>query len=293
MKVVKSQAKRAFSAEIIGGPPHPQGNYVVGPILNGMGQTVDLDKSWEDECKILKNEISTLEERKQYFEQRSRKNRKDKLRILQSHRIEKAKIRRQASINLIDLRVKFLDKHYEASQLRKGLKKLFTDKQITMLVEGRHHLKWSNEEIGKAITLRYRANMYESLRAMKFPFPATRTLQAHTQKIDFRPGILFPIINLLKNYFEGAPDFQRQCCLVFDEMGLDGSYSYDDVEDRVYAPKVNLNVYFLRGLLHEWKQPICYEFDDDFSVAKIMEMIQMVQTAGLKVRGVVSDLGML
>lgn len=294
MKIVKNASKRTFSAEVISGSSQFHTCTVIGPVLNGHGQIVDLELTWKDKLSSLEKEISTLRDRNNYFQQRSRKNRKEKLRIIEFKRTQISKIRARAKINLTSAETKCTKRSLEAIRLKKGLLKIFTAKQISMLVEGKHHLKWSNEEILKGITLRYRANTYDALRAMNFPFPATRTLQAHTQKIDFKPGILFPIINLMKNYFEGASDFQKQCCLVFDEMALDGSYSYDDVEDKVYAPKVNFNVYFLRGLLNEWKQPIAYEFDDDFSVEKVMYMIQIVQqNAGLKVRCVVSDLGEL
>ncbi|OXA51518.1 Transposable element P transposase, partial [Folsomia candida] len=182
-------------------------------------------------------------------------------------------------------------KDVELTKYKGALAKIFTPKQTNILLTGKKHAKWTDGEIGKFITMRYKANTYEYMRTLGFPFASTRTLQRFTQKIDFSPGILKPILSLLKNEFQDASEISRQCSLVFDEMALEGSFAYDSVEDKIYPPSVNINAYVLRGLFSPWKQVIAYEFNDDFNPEKMKDIITAVENIGLHVRTLVCDLG--
>jgi len=168
---------------------------------------------------------------------------------------------------------------------------IFSRKQIQVLLENQSHAKWTNEDIGKAITLRYKHNQYEHLRSIGFPLPTTRTLQIWTRKIVMEPGISYPTLNLLKNEFEGASEFDRTCVIGFDEMSIDSKIDYDPNEDRIYGPKNNINCWFVRGLFRPWKQLIAYEFDESLSVEKFNALVTQVENCGLRVRACVNDLG--
>jgi len=196
-------------------------------------------------------------------------------------------------MELFALRRKLISRQSTNSEenLSKKLTTIFTNKQIAILLKGQNHGKWTNEDIGRAISLRYKANTYEHLREMGFPFPSTRTLRRWTSGIQFNQGLLFPVLNLLKQQFEYAPEIQRQCVLSFDEMSLDSRIEYDPFEDKVYGPKSSMNVYFVRGLFGRWKQAIAYEFDDDFSSVKFMNLVEVLEKIGLRVRATVNDLG--
>jgi len=168
---------------------------------------------------------------------------------------------------------------------------IFSKKQIQVLLGNQSHAKWTNEDIGKAITLRYKHNQYEHLRSIGFPLPTTRTLQIWTRKIVMEPGISYPTLNLLKNEFEGAPEFDRTCVIGFDEMSIDSKIDYDPNEDKIYGPKTNLNCWFVRGLFRKWKQLIAYEFDESLTVEKFNTLVTEVENCGLRVRALVNDLG--
>jgi len=168
---------------------------------------------------------------------------------------------------------------------------VFTKTQIKILLGRQTRSRWSNEDIGKGITLRYKHNPYEHLRSIGFPFPATRTLQTWTRKIVMEPGISYPTLNLLKNEFQGAPEFDRQCVIGFDEMSIDSSIVYDSNEDKIYGPKNQLNCWFVRGLFRQWKQVIAYEFDESLTVDKFNNLVTQVENCGLGVRACVNDLG--
>lgn len=243
----------------------------------------------------LEQRVVRLAKDVQHYKERSAKNRKEKNDLKMMYTCKIARKRAQFHLargNLItkyEVQIRILKNGIK--KYRNATSKLFSPKQVTLLLTGRKQAKWNNAEIGKFISLRYKSNLYEHMRSLSFPFASTRTLQRFTSKIQFRPGILHPIINMLKNEFESALDIQRQCCLVFDEMSLEGAFAYDAEEDKIYPPSVNMNVYFLRGLFSNWKQPIAFEFDDHFSPEKILQMIDLAESIGLRVRGLVCDLG--
>lgn len=174
----------------------------------------------------------------------------------------------------------------------KAINGVFTNKQKTLLLNGRTQAKWTYEDIGKALSILHKSNTYEYLRSLKFPFPSSRTLRRWTQKIELPPGLMYPVINLLKNHFENAPEISRQCTFLFDEMAIESTVSYDAKQDMIYGEKSQYNVYFIRGLFSNWKQPIAHEFDDNFSHLKILHMMTIIQRiTGLKIKALCSDLG--
>lgn len=121
--------------------------------------------------------------------------------------------------------------------------------------------------------------------------PSTRTLREWTHSIKFIPGILHSVLNMLKEYFSTAPDAAKDCALAIDEMGTEPTYAYDPSEDRIYGQVKSLNAYVLRGLTEEWKQLVAFKFDDDFSEEWFVSLLQAIGSIGLRVRAVVSDLG--
>lgn len=239
--------------------------------------------------------IARLSAEIKHYKSRSSNNRiqKNALKKLQNIQISKARTRydtrRKILATVCDNKLKMKD--VELTKYKGALAKIFTPKQTNILLTGKKHAKWTDGEIGKFITMRYKANTYEYMRTLGFPFASTRTLQRFTQKIDFSPGILKPILSLLKNEFQDASEISRQCSLVFDEMALEGSFAYDSVEDKIYPPSVNINAYVLRGLFSPWKQVIAYEFNDDFNPEKMKDIITAVENIGLHVRTLVCDLG--
>jgi hypothetical protein len=239
----------------------------------------------------LKMKNKELREEVVWHQSKSRKNRKDKNSLKTLHQVSIVKKRAMYNLAKGSYAKKLIKAEMEGNKYKEALVKIFSPKQIQLLVKGQHHVKWDNEDIGRAITLRYKSNSYEHLRALHYPFPSTRTIQRWTASIPFAEGILWAAVDLLKNYFQDATDFERQGVLVFDEMSLESAYAYDAGEDRVYGPKSEMNVYFFRCLFQKVKQPISFRFDDDFSKEKLQRLVEVLQEAGMRIRCIVSDLG--
>jgi len=208
-----------------------------------------------------------------------------KLRLLTLRNLKRCRLLRQQKEQAIS------DLAAYKAKVDERLLKIFTKTQVKVILSGQKHQKWSNEDIGRALTLKYKHNSYEHLRSLGFPFPATRTLQDWTQKIRMDPGISFATLNMLKNEFQNAKELDRQCVIGFDEMSIDSKIDYDPNEDKVYGPKSNINCWFVRGLFSPWKQMIAYEFDETLSTEKFFELISHVEKCGLKVLACVNDLG--
>jgi hypothetical protein len=96
---------------------------------------------------------------------------------------------------------------------------------------------------------------------------------------------------MLKEELELASDFRRQCVIGFDEMSIESSLVYCPTEDKVYGPKTQMNVWFVRGLFEGWKQVIAFNFDENLSSEKFLEIVTHLEKAGLRVRGNVNDWG--
>jgi hypothetical protein len=230
--------------------------------------------------KKLKNKVNSLIDDKKVLQYQ-----RDSLRNL----VTKVKTSQRNQLSISAAKVTLLTtKNF---QLSKAISKIFTPKQVSVLLEHKKKPKWTNEEIGRAISLRYRSNAYDYMRSLRFPLPSSRTLRRWTSQIVFPPGIMHASINLLKNYFSGTPELDRQCVICFDEMSLDPSYAYDSTEDKVYGWKKEMNVYFVRGLFGSWKQPFAYEFDEKIQTGQFLDKIRILEGIGLQVQAVVNDMG--
>jgi hypothetical protein len=179
----------------------------------------------------------------------------------------------------------------ELERYENALQSIFTPKQISVLLTGKKKAEMEDEDIAKAITLRYQSNPYEPLRSMNFPLPSSRTLRRWTAKITMKQGVIHSAIEMLRKEFENATDFQRHCVMGFDEIAIESSLVYDPEEDKVYGPKTNMNVWFARGLFQRWKIPIAFGFDEKLSSTTFLDLIICLENAGLRVIANVNDLG--
>eukprot|EP00095_Tigriopus_kingsejongensis_P009948 maker-scaffold7584_size3104-snap-gene-0.1 protein:Tk09948 transcript:maker-scaffold7584_size3104-snap-gene-0.1-mRNA-1 annotation:"PREDICTED: uncharacterized protein LOC755078" len=95
--------------------------------------------------------------------------------------------------------------------------------------ESRRGMKWSNETIKAALQLRLSCGSsgYETLLQHGYPLPAIRTLQKRTEHINFEPGILTEVFDLLKLKALSLDDLEKFCCLTMDEFSLKPSVDND------------------------------------------------------------------
>lgn len=103
------------------------------------------------------------------------------------------------------------------------------------------------------------------------------------------------------------PELGKNCVLLFDEMALDTGLTHDTKNDMIFGfdsfgkqllLKIadHVLVFMLRGIRRKYKQPIAYYFFQGTTKTPnvavcIKEVIQAVQTTGLKVRAVICDQG--
>lgn len=136
-----------------------------------------------------------------------------------------------------------------------------------------------------------------------FALPSKKTLYNLLQQVPFNTGINYHIINNLKHQAEKLNILDRYCTLLFDEMALDATLTYDKKSDSIFGFEENnlkfanhVLVFMLRGLRKKFKQPIAYYFccgttKTEDLVSYIKEIICAVQTTGLKIKATVCDQG--
>lgn len=177
--------------------------------------------------------------------------------------------------------------------LSKTLNGIFSPTQIQSFQTGKPVTRWTEEDIAKAVTLRSLSpKAYRFIRdKWKIPLPAKSTISRWMSKINIEPGVLLPIIRLLKQKCATMSDIERLCAISFDESSVCQEWSYDQGKDTLYEPKQKVQCVMLRGVAAPWKQIIYFNFDTDMTKDILFDLIQKVETAGFIIVSMVSDLG--
>lgn len=157
--------------------------------------------------------------------------------------------------------------------------KLFSSEQMKKLEGSKCRLRWSVEDISKAMVI-YSAGPrgYRMLLKKGYPFPAVSTLRCWLKKIQIAPGILKQVFNIMKVSEMSALD--KVCVISFDEMKVTRGYAYDKVSDQTMKPYNYVQVVMLRGLFKSWKQPGFYDFDCKMTKEKLFGIIQYAESSG-------------
>lgn len=162
-------------------------------------------------------------------------------------------------------------------------KKLFSASQIKKLTEPKRRLKWTVEDISKAIVHHSAgAKSYRLLLKKGYPFPAPSTLRRWLTKIKIVPGILKQVFRIVKH--ANLNNYQKICVISFDEMKIKASYLYDKANDETLRPYNYVQVVMLRGLFGQWKQPIFFDYDCKLTATKLFEIIQFVESSGDRIK---------
>lgn len=124
---------------------------------------------------------------------------------------------------------------------------------------------------------------------------------------DVKPGINKKIFTQLRKASEKMKIEDKLCILLFDEMSLKASVSYNQRKDKVtgfvtdgqntkpeYAD--HAQVFMIRGMMKNYKQPVSYTFSKAATsgpeIAKqLKEIIKELQDAGFVVVATVCDQG--
>lgn len=183
-------------------------------------------------------------------------------------------------------------KYNEQRSLLGRLQRIFTPAQIKSLThEGQ--ARWTSEDISRSVMLNALSRkMYIYLRErIGLPLPSQSTLSRWCKQFICFPGILSNVLALVKKCSENIPDSDKLCVLSFDEMHIDSRVEYCAALDQIVGPHSKVQVALMRGLCAKWKQPVFFDFDVTMDKDLLFLIINAIESAGIKVCAIVSDLG--
>lgn len=161
------------------------------------------------------------------------------------------------------------------------------------MLGNKNRVKWTNEEISIALTLRYlgkRTYIYLQ-RKCRFPLPSLSTLNRWITNINIRKGFFDEIFRLMEVAGETKEKHEKVAVLLYDEMKVKETYEYDQKNDQVIGPHKQMHFIVLRGLFSNWKQPIFIDFDTTISKEIVFKAINKAHACGYDVVACVSDMG--
>lgn len=162
------------------------------------------------------------------------------------------------------------------------------------------------EKIASLSIFKHSPKAYKFLRSI-FILPAAQTLIKLIHQSKLTPGFNKNIFFQLKKKSESIKNTEKLCVLLFDEVSLKVNVTYQERKDEVagfidngrektaeYAD--HALVFMIRGLLHNYKQPIYYSFSKNCTKGpelanQIKEVVKGIQEAGFIVLATVCDQG--
>ncbi|KAH9384536.1 hypothetical protein HPB48_026544 [Haemaphysalis longicornis] len=96
---------------------------------------------------------------------------------------------------------------------------------------------WSPQTVKQALQIKFscRTSGYETLRKLRYPLPANRTLARRLQGLKFLPGIFTDMVDLLKTKAEGMQDIEKDCVLLLNGMEISQGYELNRKARTSYA----------------------------------------------------------
>lgn len=169
---------------------------------------------------------------------------------------------------------------------------IFTTCQKQLLVTGKC-IKWSPDDIAKAVTLRALSRKsYDYIKYnLRYPFPSECTIKRRLSEVKCSPGIIRLSLQIMKQQVIFLQEHEKDVILSFDEMKVQNSICYDTADDCFRGPHNYVQVFIARSLSGKWKQPVFYDFDCPVTKELLMKIITALEEIGFKVRGFVSDMG--
>lgn len=178
-------------------------------------------------------------------------------------------------------------------KLNEILSTVFTKNQINIILGKRRKVRWTNEEISLAFTLRYfskRSYLFIKNK-MRIPLPGISTLQKWASSFNIRQGILSNVFQFLKVAGSTLKQSERVVVLQFDEVKVKKVLEYDNKEDEIVGPYSYMQVVMARGLFSKWKQPVYVNFDTKVTPELLKSIIIKLASIGYTVNACVSDMG--
>lgn len=186
-----------------------------------------------------------------------------------------------------------------------ALNKVFNSDQVDMLLyEKQHPKQWNDKTIAESLKTKFVCGTkgYEHQRKT-YPLPSERTLQRRVESLDFNPGTLNNVLDLLKLKLNTMHPDDFDCGLVFDEMSIEEARSFCIADSRFYGDitipgqsgtATHALVFMLVGIRSRWKQIVGYHFTGnsipETELKEIaFDIIRKVEIFGCKVHFITSD----
>ncbi|KAG5871338.1 hypothetical protein JTB14_018592 [Gonioctena quinquepunctata] len=177
-------------------------------------------------------------------------------------------------------------------KIKEVLSRILSPAQLDLVLKLKKKVRWSKEDLSKAITLRYFSKRaYLFLQKEKFPLPSIRTLQIYCGKINLNSGILKDVLKFMNIGADSMQRRERAVVLLFDEMKVSSLYEYNKQNDEVVGPHNYVQIVMARSLCGNWKQPVYIGFDQNMNTTLLMEIIVALHGASFEVVAVVGDCG--
>ncbi|XP_059086483.1 uncharacterized protein LOC131883135 [Tigriopus californicus] len=148
---------------------------------------------------------------------------------------------------------------------------LHRDQLVALDRQSMRGLKWIDETIKQGLQLKFACDTsgYETLLKQGYPLQSVRTLLERTEHIEFEPGILDDVFEMLKLKAQVLDPHERLCCLTMDEFADSTSIDFDTKAD-MFVGYVTLTghsgiatkclVFQVNGLCTRFKQIVAYHF---------------------------------
>ena len=190
--------------------------------------------------------------------------------------------------------------------------KIFNEDQFD-IVSGKYKKcpRWHDNTLVKSFKLKFACGVsgYKEIMKQGIPLPSIRTLQRQLENWDFKSGIIEEAFDFLKIKIPFFKDeIYVDSLLVIDEVGITPGKIFD-CSTKSYVGFVTLGdnkdsteladhglVFMLAGISHRWKQPVAYYYTNQSTSGYhyyqvVRDIIKKAENIGLKVHGVVSDMG--
>ena len=189
-----------------------------------------------------------------------------------------------------------LTKKQRNDAVREALKDIFSPAQIECFLKGskwQKSYKWTQEDYATAMTIRILdRRTYQFLRDKKLlPLPGVRSLQKYFSKFQINEGFLHSAGNLLKAVVSTLTEEEKVVGLAFDEVHVKKDISYDSQNDQIVGPFSKANTMLVRGIFKKFKMPVWFRYDTALKKEELFEIIKQVESFGLHVVSLTSDMG--
>ena len=166
--------------------------------------------------------------------------------------------------------------------------------------------RWTENDKSLALSIFHASpKVYRILRKI-FLLPSVSTLQRVLRNVQVYPGFNNNILKALKQKVSSMPPNAELCCVVFDEMTIRETVTYnmerdfvEGLEDfgnsgRTKHVANHATVFMVQGLLTNWKQAVGYflssgSMDSKLLHSLLLECLDKLEETGLEVKVMIAD----